>query len=112
MPIAFRLAEPAPVLTTRGMTPRMKANEVMRIGRSRKMHRFQRRFNQPFALELKVLGIFNDQNRVFGRQSDRRQQADFEINVVRQAAQVGGEQRAEHSSGTTRITDSGIDQLS
>src|SRR2546428_10994725 len=35
VPIEWRLAAPAPPATTSGDTPRMKANEVMRIGRKR-----------------------------------------------------------------------------
>ena len=35
VPIEWRLAAPAPPATTNGDTPRMKANEVMRIGRKR-----------------------------------------------------------------------------
>lgn len=35
IPNEIRLAAPAPVEMTRGKTPRMKANEVIKIGRSR-----------------------------------------------------------------------------
>ena len=35
VPIEWRLAEPAPVLMASGSTPRMKASEVMTIGRKR-----------------------------------------------------------------------------
>ena len=35
MPIERRAAAPAPVARTSGSTPRMKANEVMTIGRNR-----------------------------------------------------------------------------
>ena len=35
VPTEWRPAWPAPVARTRGTTPRMKANEVMRIGRRR-----------------------------------------------------------------------------
>src|SRR5204863_8211322 len=35
VPIAWRLAAPAPVALTSGKTPRMKASAVMRIGRKR-----------------------------------------------------------------------------
>ena len=34
-PSERRISAPAPVAITRGTTPRMKENEVMRIGRSR-----------------------------------------------------------------------------
>ena len=36
VPSARREAAPAPLATVRGMTPRMNANEVIRIGRRRK----------------------------------------------------------------------------
>ena len=35
MPIDLRALAPAPVASTSGATPRMKANEVIRIGRKR-----------------------------------------------------------------------------
>ena len=35
MPIDLRALAPAPVASTSGTTPRMKANDVMRIGRKR-----------------------------------------------------------------------------
>ena len=35
VPSARRISAPAPVAMTSGTTPRMKANEVIRIGRSR-----------------------------------------------------------------------------
>ena len=35
MPIDLRALAPAPLATTSGATPRMKANEVIRIGRKR-----------------------------------------------------------------------------
>ena len=35
MPTAFWLAEPAPVATAKGSTPRMNASDVIRIGRRR-----------------------------------------------------------------------------
>ena len=34
MPIAWRISAPAPVDNTSGTTPMMKANDVIRIGRS------------------------------------------------------------------------------
>ncbi len=37
VPRAWRLAAPAPVATIMGTTPRMKANEVIRIGRKRRV---------------------------------------------------------------------------
>src|ERR1700680_1481996 len=35
MPIDFRALAPAPLATTSGATPRMKANDVIKIGRNR-----------------------------------------------------------------------------
>ena len=36
VPMAWRLAAPAPVLTARGTQPRMKASEVITMGRKRR----------------------------------------------------------------------------
>ena len=43
IPSDRRISAPAPAATTSGNTPRMKANEVIRIGRSRSRRRLQRR---------------------------------------------------------------------
>ena len=42
VPIEFRLAAPAPVAMTSGTTPKMKAMEVMTIGRNRSLAGFNR----------------------------------------------------------------------
>lgn len=70
------------------------------------------RFDHFPAFGLEVLRILDDQNRVLGRQADDGEQADLEINVVWQPAQFRGEQRAQDAERTTRMTESGMDQLS
>ena len=58
------------------------------------VHGFKRRLNQSSARQLKILRVFNDQNGVLGCQAYGGQEANFEINIVRQAAQHGGEERS------------------
>ena len=88
VPMARWLAEPAPVDTTSGSTPRMKAIEVIRIGRKRRCTASQRRLDQVLALRVQVLGELDDQDRVLRRQADHGDQADLEEDVVRHAAQA------------------------
>ena len=60
VPTAFCAPLPAPLLMTRGITPRMNAREVIRIG-------FKRGFDNPFAFFIhEILGELNDQYGVLG----------------------------------------------
>ena len=68
VPSAWRSSAPAPVAITSGNTPRMKASEVMMIGRSRSSRGFDRGLEAILALLLELLGELDDQNRVLGRQ--------------------------------------------
>ena len=75
-------------------------------------HRLERRLDEFLALFHLRLGEFHDQDRVLRRQADGGEQADLEVDVVGQPAAGGGDDRAEHPSGTTSMTAKGIDQLS
>ena len=113
VPIARWLAEPAPVASTSGSTPRMNAIEVMMIGRKRRCAACQRRLDHALALRLQVLGELDDQDRVLGRQADDGDQADLEVHVVGIAAQqrAPAARRARPAAPPGSPT-SGIDQLS
>ena len=70
VPMAFWAPEPAPLLRASGSTPKMKAREVIRIGRSRSRARFQGGLDQSHAVLHLLLGELHDQDGVFGRQAD------------------------------------------
>ena len=94
VPSACWLAPPAPVAIAIGSTPQTKARPVIRIGRKRKRAGLDRRLDQRLALRAQILGEFDDQDGVLGREADDGDQADGEIDVVRQAAQRRREHRA------------------
>lgn len=51
----------------------------------------QRGLNDPFPFFLhQILGELDDQDRILGRQTDRGQESDLEVNVIIQPTQRGG----------------------
>ena len=112
VPIACWLAEPAPLPIASGSTPRTNASDVIRIGRNRSLRRFHRRLAADLPCASQLARELDDQNRVLRRQPDRGQQADLEEHVVFQAAQRRRGSAPSTPSGTTMITENGIDQLS
>ncbi len=58
-------------------------------------HRLQRGVDERATLLLQILGELDDQDGVLGRQAHGRQQADLEVDVVGQAADHGGQHRAD-----------------
>ena len=85
MPTAWRISEPAPEEMTSGSTPRMNANEVIRIGRSRSRQASTTASVDVPPLLLLLLGEFDDQDRVLRRQSDQHDEADLgqHVDVLR-----------------------------
>jgi hypothetical protein len=75
VPIARWLAEPAPLASTSGNTPRMKAIEVMMMGRKRRWAASSTASTSACAPGLQVLGELDDQHRVLGAQADDGDQA-------------------------------------
>ena len=61
------------------------------------MGRLQYRVHRAFAMGLHTLCKLDDQHRVLGRQPDDGDQADVEVHVIGQAAQVGPRQYAQHT---------------
>ena len=86
VPTELRAAAPAPVAYASGSTPRMKAIEVIRIGRSRMRAGFDRGVDDRQALLAQLLGELDDQDRVLRRQADQQHQADLAEDVVGEAA--------------------------
>ena len=99
VPTDWRAPAPAPVEIASGSTPRMKASEVIRIGRnrSRAASSAAAEVDMPCAvLEHREL---DDQDRVLGGEPEQRHQADLEVDVVGEAAQPDGRHRAEGAEG-------------
>ncbi len=82
MPIDRRAPAPAPVAMTSGKTPRMKANEVMRIGRnlSRAASTAASTMSMPSARFC--ARIFDDQDRVLAAERDQKDEADLRVEIV------------------------------
>ena len=113
VPSERRAPELAPLASTSGSTPRMKANDVIRIGRSRRCAASMAASRTLLPCSCAFLGELDDQNGVLGGQSDQRHDADLRVDVVRVRPQPDAGQRAEHAerhAPAARRT--GIDQLS
>jgi hypothetical protein len=82
IPRERRALAPAPVASTRGKTPRMKAKEVMRIGRIL-VRAVDRRFKDWLSINDSVLTRdFDDQNAILGRQGDQKHQPDLNVKII------------------------------
>ena len=96
VPTELRAPAPAPVANASGSTPRMNANDVIRIGRSRMRADSMAASTIDPALASQLLGELDDQDRVLRRQADQHDQPDLAEHVVREPAQQLRAQRAEH----------------
>ena len=70
MPIDRRAPAPAPVAMTSGKTPRMKANEVIRMGRNLSRSSLDRRRDDFHPLGAPLARIFHDQDRILAAERD------------------------------------------
>ena len=86
VPSDRRISAPAPAATTSGTTPRMNANEVIRIGRSRSRDASSVASNRGRPSWCSLLGELDDQDRVLARQADQHDQADLHEDVDRRCA--------------------------
>ena len=102
MPIDLRALAPAPVAITSGATPRMKANEVIRIGRNRARAASTAASTIALAVANAMLARdLDDQDGVLRRQRDQQDQADLGVEIVvdaqaRSAPATGPTQRQRH----------------
>ena len=92
--VRFPIA-PAPVATTSGRRPAMKAKEVIWIGRKRSFAAFDGRVLQGHALQPPLDREFDDQDRVLAEQTDQHDQADLGVHVVGQTHGLQEEEGAE-----------------
>ena len=70
-PKDIRLAAPAPVAKSKGMTPNTKANEVIRIGRKRTSSGFQGGIPYRITFLSEIPGELYDQDTILGGQGDQ-----------------------------------------
>ena len=68
------------------MTPMMKANDVIRIGRSRMRHASSAASTAVAALLLELARELDDQDRVLAREADEHEEPDLGEDVVVAAA--------------------------
>ena len=107
VPTERRPAAPAPEAMASGITPRMKANDVIRMGRRRSSAASMAASTMERPLRAELLGELDDQDGVFGGESDEHDETDLAVDVVGVAAQGYGEQRAEHGHGHGQQDDEG-----
>ncbi len=113
VPIACWLAEPAPLLIASGSTPRMKASEVIRIGRRRSRAASSAASTGPIfsptcssrANSTIRIAFFADRPMVVSRPTWKNTSLSRPRSVAASSAPIT-------PSGTTSITENGIDQLS
>ena len=100
VPSDCRISAPAPVAITSGTTPRMKAKDVIRIGRSRVRAAWTAASHGACALLLRLLGEFDDQDRVLRGQPDQHDEADLrqdvDVHPAHDQARHRGEQAHRH----------------
>ena len=82
MPIDLRALEPAPVASTSGTTPRMNANDVIRIGPEARTRRLDRGSEDGFAAGPELARHLDDQDRVLRRQRDQQNEPDLHVEIV------------------------------
>ena len=113
MPRICRPAAPAPLAIQSGTQPRMKAKEVMRIGRRRSRAPSSAASTRPQAALEPGLRELDDQDRVLGGEPDQHHEADLPEDVEGEAARGRGRgRRPTTATGTESSTLNGSDQLS
>src|ERR1700746_2985771 len=97
VPTPLRLISAAPVATTSGTRPRMKANEVIITAPEALFDSHNpaaRNGHAGFAL---LFGEFNDKDAVLGGERDQHDKADLAVKIEVQSRDLDGEIRAEHA---------------
>ncbi len=95
----LRISAPAPRAIISGTTPRMKANEVITIGRSRSRQASSVASRARLARLPFLLGELDDQNRVLAGQADQHDEADLREDVDVHLGQVHADDA--RSAGTS-----------
>ena len=100
-PMARRISEPAPVESTKGTTPMVKASEVIKNRTQTQAAGVEYRVDAIHAfVKLFFAGELHDQDGVFARETDEHNQTDLSEDVVVAVEQPdsgdSGEQRHRH----------------
>ena len=111
-PSTRRETAPEPWQTTMASSRQMKAKDVIRIGRRRKLRAFERGIDQRFAFLVFGLGKFDNQDGVFGRQTNEHDHTDLRIDIIFHVAQSKVDEGAKTAIGVPESTLNGRDQLS
>src|SRR5262249_41998388 len=99
VPRAWSISAPAPFAITSGNTPRMKAKEVIRIGRKPQPGRLGRRLQSP-ATGLHLLSRkLNNQNRILTGKADQHDESDLRENIVVLSSRVNSDHRRQQTHG-------------
>ena len=112
VPRIRRAAAPDPVAIHSGTQPRMKANDVIRIGRSRSARAFERGVDQIACPARARLRELDDQDRVLRREADQHDEADLRVHVESKPRSSSPRKAPNTATGTDSSTLNGSDQLS
>ncbi len=113
VPRIRRAAAPEPVAIHSGTQPRMNANDVIRIGRSRSRAPSSAASTDVLPFVEPRLGELDDQDRVLRRQPDQHDDADLRVDVEVVALRSSRPTNAPNTAtGTVSSTENGSDQLS
>ena len=99
VPSAWRSSAPAPVASSSGTLPRMKAKLVIRIGRSRSCAARTAASIGGHARGLVLTGELDDQDRVLRGERDQHDQADLRQHIIVHAR--AGARRPSPQAGTS-----------
>src|SRR5690606_14131750 len=111
-PTAFWLAAPAPLAITRGTTPRMKANEVIRIGRKRSRAASMADSARPAPLAYRSLANATIRMAFFAARPITVTIPPMKYTSLSLPIKLLSSTAPSMPSGTASITDSGMAQLS
>ena len=90
----------------------MKASEVIITGRKRNLAPSVAASEQFDAALALLLGEFDDQDAVLGREADQHDHADLAVKVEGQPAEQDEQERAEHADRHRKQDGTGMVQLS
>ena len=107
VPTERRPAAPAPEAMARGMNAEDEGERGHEDGAQAKLGGFDGGVDDGAALGAQLLGELDDEDGVFGGETDEHDEADLAVDVVGEAAQGYGEQRAEDGHGHGEQDDEG-----
>ena len=112
VPMSCRLADPAPVLNASGITPRMNASDVIRIGRNRKCAASSVASIKPLPCACKSLANSTMRMAFLADKPTMVSRPTLKNTSLGNPRNVAASSAPRMPSGTTRITATGMDQFS